>query len=161
VYYSAEHSALRLIVLDSTVPGHDSGALDSEQLGWLDAELCAGPDEVTVLPGTTRRSSPGCPHGTRSARALRPSGAAEVVAPNPQVSRILAGHVHRAITSELAGRIVESCPSTYIQGLVRFGATELEPSDEAAGFLVHAVRGAQAISYVLPVTLEAAGEPAA
>jgi Icc protein len=161
VHYSAEISALRLVVLDSTVPGHDSGALDSEQLAWLDAELSVAPGEVTLIAMHHPPFVTGVP--AWDAIGLAPSdrqALAEVVARHPQVSRILAGHVHRAITAELAGRIVESCPSTYIQGLVRFGATELELTDESAGFLVHAVRGAQAISYVLPVTLEAAGEPA-
>lgn len=159
VHYCAEHSALRLVVIDSTLPGHDSGALDSEQLAWLDAELSGAPDTVTLIAMHHPPFATGVPAWDEI--GLAPSdreALAQVVGGHPQVSRIVAGHVHRAITAELAGRIVQSCPSTYIQGLVRFGATELELTDESAGFMVHAVCGADAISYVHPVSIEA-GEP--
>ena len=48
VRYCAELPALSLLVLDSTVPGRDSGALSSEQLAWLDAELSRAPGQVAL-----------------------------------------------------------------------------------------------------------------
>src|SRR5215207_7904769 len=44
VQYSVELGPLRLVVLDTTRPGEDSGALDSERLAWLDSALAATPE---------------------------------------------------------------------------------------------------------------------
>jgi Icc protein len=43
VQYAVELGPLRLVVVDSTAPGHEHGELDGERLGWLDAELAAAP----------------------------------------------------------------------------------------------------------------------
>jgi 3',5'-cyclic AMP phosphodiesterase CpdA len=37
VQYSVDLGPLKLVVLDTTVPGEDGGALDDERLGWLEA----------------------------------------------------------------------------------------------------------------------------
>ncbi|HET6547896.1 MAG TPA: metallophosphoesterase, partial [Solirubrobacter sp.] len=36
IRYTADLGPLRLVVLDSTIPGEDAGALGAEQLRWLD-----------------------------------------------------------------------------------------------------------------------------
>jgi 3',5'-cyclic-AMP phosphodiesterase len=156
VHYSADLLALRLVVLDTTVPGRDSGAISSEQLEWLEAELSAA-EQLTVVAMHHPPFLTGVP--AWDAIGLAPSdreALADVVRRHPHVSRIVAGHVHWGITAELAGRIVMSCPSTYVQGRLRFGATELELVDEPAGFMVHAVHGTEVISYIHPVGLERA-----
>jgi len=158
VHYSADLSALRLVVLDSTVPGRDSGSLGSEQLAWLEAELSGAPDQVTVLAMHHPPFATGAP--AWDAIGLAPSdreALGEVVRRHPQVRRVLAGHVHRAITAEFAGRIAFSCPSTYLQGRLHLDATELELTDEPPGFMLHAVRGAEVNSYFQPVVFETAG----
>jgi 3',5'-cyclic-AMP phosphodiesterase len=67
------------------------------------------------------------------------------------VERVVAGHVHRAIATKLAGRPVMSVPSTYVQGLLDFGATELALSDDPPGFAVHALLDGDLVSHVQPV----------
>jgi 3',5'-cyclic-AMP phosphodiesterase len=49
VQYAVDLGPLRLVLLDSTRPGEDRGELDAERLGWLDAELAAAPDRVTLI----------------------------------------------------------------------------------------------------------------
>jgi 3',5'-cyclic-AMP phosphodiesterase len=49
VQYSVDLGPLRLVVLDTTRPGEDPGALDAERLGWLDAELATAPQSPTLL----------------------------------------------------------------------------------------------------------------
>src|SRR3712207_3700749 len=39
VRYAADLGPLRLVVVDTTLPGEDPGSLDADQLAWLDAEL--------------------------------------------------------------------------------------------------------------------------
>jgi Icc protein len=152
VQYSADLGPLRLVVLDTTRPGEDPGALDAERLGWLDAELAAAPEQPTLLAmhhpplvtGVPAWDEIGLPTADR--RALR-----EVVERHPQVRRLVAGHVHRTISGELAGRAVLSVPSTYVQARLNFASREIELAAEPAGFAVHAVLDGELISHVQPV----------
>ena len=77
----------------------------------------------------------------------------DVIGRHPNVVRILAGHVHCPLTAELAGCVALSAPSTYVQARPRFKADELDLSDESAAFAVHAVHGAEVVSFVQPVTI--------
>jgi Icc protein len=152
VQYSADLGPLRLVVLDTTRPGEDPGALDAERLGWLDAELVAAPEQPTLLAmhhpplvtGVPAWDEIGLPTADR--RAL-----GEVVERHPQVRRLVAGHVHRTISGELAGRAVLSVPSTYVQARLNFDSREIELAGEPAGFAVHAVLDGELISHVQPV----------
>jgi hypothetical protein len=75
----------------------------------------------------------------------------EVIAGHPNVRRIVAGHVHRTITGELAGRAVLTVPSTYVQMSLEFGSHELKLADEPAGFAVHVIDGGELVTHVHPV----------
>jgi len=46
---------------------------------------------------------------------------------------------------------VMSVPSTYVQGLLDFDATELALSDDPPGFAVHALVDGRLVSHVQPV----------
>jgi len=74
-----------------------------------------------------------------------------VVARHAQVRRIVAGHVHRTMIGELAGRAVLTVPSTYVQCRLDFRSQELELVDEPAGFAVHTVLDGEFVSHVQPV----------
>jgi hypothetical protein len=75
----------------------------------------------------------------------------EVIARHPQVRRIAAGHLHRTMTGELAGRAVLTVPSTYVQARLDFCSQEIQLADEPAGFAVHAVLDGELVSHVQPV----------
>src|SRR6266545_6846726 len=49
VCYSVDLGPLRLVVLDTKLPGEPSGALEGDQVDWLDAELAAAPAQPTLL----------------------------------------------------------------------------------------------------------------
>jgi Icc protein len=152
VQYSVDLGPLRLVVLDSTRPGQDAGALDRERLEWLDAELAAEPELPTLiathhpplLTGVPVWDDLGLPLADRLALG-------EVIDAHPQVRRIVAGHVHRTIAGELAGRPVLAVPSTYVQARLNFRLRELELVAEPAGFAVHAVLDGDVISHLQPV----------
>jgi 3',5'-cyclic AMP phosphodiesterase CpdA len=152
VHYAVDLGPLRLVMLDSMIPGQDAGALDDDQLAWLDDVLSAAPAQPTLLAMHHPPLLTGVPAwdaiglaGT-SRRAL---GA--VVERHPQVRRIVAGHVHRTITGALAGRSVLTVPSTYVQGRLDFGAHELALAREPAGFAVHAVLDGEVTSHIQPI----------
>jgi 3',5'-cyclic-AMP phosphodiesterase len=150
--YAVDLGPLRLAVLDTTRPGEDTGALDGERLAWLDAELAATPQVPTLLAmhhpplttGIPLWDELGLPAADRHALAA-------VIARHPQVRRVVAGHVHRQITAELAGRPVMTVPSTYVQARLDFAAQEIELSADPAGFAVHAVFEGEVISHIQPI----------
>ena len=151
VQYSVDLGPLRLVVLDTTLPGEDPGALDAERLGWLDAELAAAPEAPTlvamhhppVVTGIPACDEVGLPAADR--RAL-----GEVIERHRQVRRLVAGHTHRTITAELAGCPVLTIPSTYIQTRLNF-VEEDDLAAEPAGFAFHALLDGELISHVQPV----------
>ena len=102
VQYAVDLGALRLVVLDTTRPGEDSGALDADRLAWLDAALEATPQVVTLLAMHHPPVSTGVPIwdalGMPVADRL---GLAEVLGRHQQVRRITSGHLHRAIRPSL------------------------------------------------------------
>ena len=153
VQYSVDLGGeLRLVVLDSLRPGEDSGSLDRERLGWLDAELACAPDALTLiamhhppaLTGLAPWDAIGLPDADRHALG-------EVIGAHRQVRRIVAGHVHHTFTSELAGCPTLAIPSTFVQARLNFAADKLELSEGPAGFAVHAVVDDGLVSHVEPV----------
>jgi len=152
VRYDVDLGPLRLVVLDSTIPGEDGGALDEGQLGWLDETLAAAPATPTVVamhhPPFLVGIAPWDAIGLRPADRER---LGDVLGRHAHVERVVAGHVHRAITTELGGRPVMSVPSTYVQGLLDFDATVLALSDDPPGFAVHALVDGKLVSHIQPV----------
>jgi 3',5'-cyclic-AMP phosphodiesterase len=151
VQYAVDLGPLRLVVLDSTIPGEDGGSLDDGRLEWLDETLAAGRD-TTIVAMHHPPFLMGIPPW--DAIALRPADReklGDILARHEHVERVLVGHVHRAISTQLGGRPVMSVPSTYIQGLLDFGATELALSDDPPGFAVHALVDGKLVSHVQPV----------
>jgi 3',5'-cyclic AMP phosphodiesterase CpdA len=153
VQYGVDLGPLRLVVLDSTRLGEDRGELDAERLRWLDTELAGAPDRSTLLAlhhppvstGIAAWDEIGLPAADR--RAL-----ADVLHRHPQVRRVVAGHLHRTMTAELAGRVVLAVPSTYVQTRLSFNSDEIETAAEPLGFAVHALLHGELASHVQPVT---------
>ncbi|MBS1892769.1 MAG: phosphodiesterase [Actinobacteria bacterium] len=141
VSYAADLGPLRLVCLDSTIPGAEGGALDGGRIEWLDATLAedAGKPTVVALHHPPLRTE--IPTFERIGLAPESRDAlADVIARHPQVTRIVAGHVHRAIVAELAGRAVVTVPSTYLQAALDFTAPKLQMCADPPGFAIHALR---------------------
>ena len=139
-------------MLDTTRPGWDPGQLDAARLDWFDAALAQAPDAPTLLA----MHHPPLATGVRAWDAFalpaadrRALGA--VVERHPQVRRLVAGHVHRTMVAELAGRPVLTAPSTYVQARLDLAAQEVALAAEPAGFAVHALVDGQIVSHVQPV----------
>jgi len=152
VQYAADLGGLRLVVVDSTRPGENPGALDEERLSWLDAELAAEPGTPTVLAmhhpplftGIPPLDAIGLPAEDRRALGV-------VMERHPHVRRIVAGHMHRTIAGELGGRAVLVAPSTYMQARLDLRSEELQTVPEPIGFAVHVLRDGELISHIQTV----------
>jgi hypothetical protein len=75
----------------------------------------------------------------------------EVVERHPQVRRLVAAHLHRIMTAELAGRPVLTVPSTYVQARPNFVSGEIEWTDEPSGFALHTLLDGELISHIQQV----------
>lgn len=149
VQYAVELGALRILMLDSTRPGADSGELDAGRIAWIDDALSANPRTPTLLamhhpPLLTH--SPGL---DRLALATEGRAAlAEVIRRHSNVTLIVAGHVHRAISGELAGCRVLSAPSTYIGFTLDFVTEQIDDIPAPPGYVVHVLRDGVLASHV-------------
>jgi 3',5'-cyclic AMP phosphodiesterase CpdA len=151
--YSADVGDLRLVVLDSIVPGHDHGAFRPEQMAWLDEELTRHRERPTVLAIHHPPLSTGVPEwdGINLSVSEREALAA-VVARHPQLRAIVGGHLHRVAVAALAGVPVLAAPSTYLQLRPNYTPSDFEGEEvvwtDPPGFALHALRDGELSSQV-------------
>ena len=137
ICYTIEPFPLRIIALDSLVPGQGGGALGAGQLDWLAERLAEQPDRPTVVALHHPPFATGIGHmdqiGLEDSAAL-----AGIIARHPQAERVLSGHIHRPIHARWAGTIASTAPSTAHQV-----ALDLRPDApsafvlEPAGYQLH------------------------
>ena len=114
VQYAVEDFPVRLVMLDTVVPGAGHGELRSEQLQWLDRTLAQVPAKPTMIAMHHPPFACGIVHMDRI-RLQNASAFVEVVAQHKQVERIVCGHHHRAITTKIAHAIASIAPSVAHQ----------------------------------------------
>lgn len=112
--YAVDDYPVRLIALDTHIPGAGGGLLCAERLAWLDDALAADRERPTVLIMHHPPFSTGIERMDKAGlEGIDPFAA--VVARHPQVERILCGHLHRAIDRRFAGTVAGTAPSTAHQ----------------------------------------------
>jgi Icc protein len=112
--YAIEDWPVRLLALDTLVPGSDRGALCETRLAWLDARLAEAPERPTLV----LMHHPPFPTGISAMDAMGLDDAhhfATVIGRHPQVERVVCGHVHRPIVRRFAGTVACVCPSSSHQ----------------------------------------------
>jgi Icc protein len=110
ICYTAEIGGVRLIALDSHLPGKPAGELGQAQLSWLDATLAED-----RRPTLIALHHPPAPSGIQHMDAMGLTDApalADVVSKHDHVERFMCGHLHRPIIASFAGRIMTLAPST-------------------------------------------------
>ncbi len=120
VQYAIDTHPVRLIGLDTNVPGRPHGELCDARLAWLAETLGEEPDRPTLLFMHHPPFRTGIPLadecGLRDARQFE-----TIVRRNPQVVRVACGHVHRPIHVAWGGTIASVCPSTAHQVTLKLG----------------------------------------
>ncbi len=111
VQYAIEDWPLRLVALDSVIPGEGGGELCEARLAWLERALAARPDAPTLVfvhhpPFPTLIG-----HMDEQGLVRGREGLARIIARHPQVERVLCGHLHRPIQARFAGTLAATCPS--------------------------------------------------
>lgn len=137
LHYVVEGHELRLIGLDTIIPGQPGGEMCAKRTGWLDARLAEAPDRPTLLFMHHPPFRTGIEH-MDAMRLADEDRFASLVRRHPQVVRVLCGHVHRAIQAPFAGTTASIAPSTAHQV-----ALDLRPQGPSAfmleppGFQLH------------------------
>jgi 3',5'-cyclic AMP phosphodiesterase CpdA len=148
IRYSVNVGELRVVLLDSNVPGRDPGAFDADRLGWLDAELSKEPERPTLLAVHHTPLTTGVPEWDAiNLEASDREALGSAVARHPQLLSIVGGHLHRVAASALAGCPVLSAPSAYLQVRPNFERDEVTWVDPP-GFAIHALRDSNLTSQV-------------
>lgn len=114
VTYAVEDWPVRVLALDTVVPGHDHGDLCQRRLAWVAARLDEQPERPTIIAMHHPPFRSGIVHmdkiGLLNIEPLR-----GLIGSHSNVTRIICGHVHRVITVGFAGTIASTCPSVAHQ----------------------------------------------
>jgi 3',5'-cyclic AMP phosphodiesterase CpdA len=114
IHYTVEDFPLRLVMLDSIVPGAGHGELCAARLDFLDRALAAHPKKPTLV--VLHHPPIKCGVGFMDRINLHSAEAfGAVIAKHRQVERVLCGHSHRPIVARFAGTVVQVAPSTAHQ----------------------------------------------
>ncbi|MCP3989593.1 MAG: phosphodiesterase [Actinomycetia bacterium] len=136
-----------LIGLDTTVVGHHHGLFDEDRQDWLAGVLAetGGRPTVVALHHPPFVSGLAAMDGTMLGRA---DAFAEVVAANPNVNRILCGHLHRQVIATVGGVTTSSCLSTvHHVGLNLTPNAPIELICDPAGYQLHTFDGSSWVTH--------------
>ncbi len=139
-------AGVRVVGLDSTIPGRPGARFDPAREEWLRAVLAEPHGGTTLLTvhhppfetGIAWMDSAGFDGLGRLA---------SVLAEHP-VDRVLCGHLHRPVVASLAGVVVHVAPST-----VQSVALDFDPAAstslilDPAGYLLHRISDANVVSH--------------
>lgn len=110
LHYVIEGYPVRLIGLDTLVPGQGGGLMCGERLAWLEARLAEAPSRPTVLFMHHPPFLTGIEHMDRQGLAGA-DAMGKVVQRHPQVEAVLCGHLHRPIHVRWYGSVASTAPS--------------------------------------------------
>ncbi len=129
LHFGIDAGAIRLLALDSTVPGFHHGELSPASLDWLERELVEHARRRVMIALHHPPFATGIPYldlyGMTNVKPLR-----DLVARHANVDRIVAGHVHRSMHARLGNVPVLTCPSTTTQIALR-----LQPDADPASYM--------------------------
>ncbi|HCL85560.1 MAG TPA: phosphodiesterase [Comamonadaceae bacterium] len=149
VQYSVRVGPLRVLALDTTVPGHSHGALCQRRLQWLERELATSTGEPVVIAMHHPPFRTLIGHMDKIGLLQGSAELEAIIARHPNVQRIICGHLHRTIDVRFGGTIASTAPSPAHQV-----ALDLQPDAPSAwmleppGFCVHAWDGLRLVTHL-------------
>lgn len=147
--YTVEDFPVRVLALDTVVPGQSHGSLCERRLAWLADRLAEQPQRPTVIVMHHPPFETGIAHMDAIGLLAGTEGLADIVGRHGNVERIMCGHLHRSIFRRFAGTIASTCPSPAHQV-----ALDLRPDGPSAfvmeppGFHLHEWRNGALVSHV-------------
>jgi Icc protein len=154
IQYEAEHGDLRFLVLDTLDPGRHGGMICEQRAKWIKARLREKKDRKTVIvlhhppvdTGIPWMSALPCEQWVQRLEAI--------VRPAKQVVAMIAGHVHRPITTDFAGKRLVVASSTAPQVALDLDDVDPQHPDgraliiaDAPGYALHYWNGESLLSH--------------
>ncbi len=152
VDYVVDEFPLRLIGLDTTIPGSHAGRLTEAQMAWLDAALTAEPDRPTLIFQHHPPFESGIPWMDRDCGFEGAELEADVLGRHSHVEGLVAGHYPRAIHRRFGGTVASCWPSTAVQLALDLVDGPVRYASEPPAIALHRhARGALS-SHVVPLS---------
>ena len=142
---------LRLICLDTTIPGRHDGRLTADQIAWLDDQLAADGERPTLIVQHHPPFPSGLPQMDRECGFVGAELEAGVLRRYGNVEAVLCGHLHRSIHRRFGGTVASSCPSTAVQLALDFNDRQIQYTDEPAAVALHQFSGGAINSHLAPI----------
>ena len=137
LHYTVEDYPLRLIGLDTLLPGKIVGGLCEARLSWLAERLAEQPERPTLI----FMHHPPFPSGIVFLDQPAFQGAEElarIISVNRQVRQIVCGHIHRAMHLSWAGTSAAVAPSSIYQMNLAFSpGSTFDPTDDPAAISLY------------------------
>ena len=136
------NEGLQMVCLDTLQTGQSGGTLCARRLQWLDAELARLTGQPVIVAMHHPPFDTLIGHMDRIGLVEGAGELAEILARHPNVERVICGHLHRTIYTQVGGRLVSTAPSPAHQVCL-----DLEPDAASAwtleppGFHIHAWSG--------------------
>lgn len=152
LHYALEDWPVRIVALDTSIPGEAGGELCRERLAWLARTLDGGAGRPTLLfmhhPPFKAGMRIMDEYGLKDA-----TGLAALVARHPEIERIAAGHLHRSMQARFAGTVASVCPSAAHQIALDFPEDRpLRFVMEPPGFQLHRWTAATGlVTHTMPI----------
>lgn len=159
--FVVETRPVRIVALDSLIPGEVEGALDEESLRYLDDVLSAAPDVPALVMLHHPPFRCGLPDKDRIRLFAGAERFAAILTRHPQVERVVAGHHHRALQGRFGRALCQVAPPVRYMTPEERGETPThEGDDEPPGFLLHRwVEGGGLATSLCPLPTTPAAEP--
>jgi len=144
--------SVRIIGLDSLVVGESHGELAPETIAFLEQALAAAPEAPTLVMLHHPPFDTGIGHMDRTKLRMGVTELERIVTANPQVRRLLCGHVHRSIQTAFAGTLCQIAPSVGHQ--VTLDLRSEAPSSfmlESPEFLLHRFAGDGVVTHTAKI----------
>ncbi|MEA1938967.1 MAG: phosphodiesterase [Pseudomonadota bacterium] len=139
INFAVEDFPVRLIGIDTSIPGEPQGEIDFETADWLDKTLAERPDTPTLIlmhhpPITTGMVF------MDMVRAYTTAPFVETLLHSPQVMAILCGHLHRTTIGQRAGVPIITAPCTgHPLALDLIHGLPPHWTEEPPGYLLHLI----------------------
>jgi 3',5'-cyclic AMP phosphodiesterase CpdA len=140
---------LRIIALDTSVPGYHHGALDEAALAWLDAELREAAPEGTIL--AMHHPPIATPLSLMDVLELHGQDALAEVVRGRDIRMILGGHLHYATNGMFAGIPVSVAGATAYTMDLSAPPHELVGIDGGRSFTLVHVYDDSVVTSVVPI----------
>jgi 3',5'-cyclic AMP phosphodiesterase CpdA len=143
---------IRIVALDTNIPGRHDGDLTRRQLAWLDEQLGRAPDRPTIVAQHHPPISSGMVWMDEMCGFAAADREAVVIGRHQHVEAVVSGHLHRSLQRRYAGTVSITCPSTAGALALGLRGGPVEYTTEPTGLLLHHWReNAGLVSHLVPL----------